>query len=113
MTTRAPIRSIGMAVATDARRSQLLMPNEPLSCPHGHHVKQKVWALGGDALTAYRCAYRDAPSTDECDAAAFVLGGNSGIRVMWHVTIHELHEMEERHLTIKGIRDYLGLRWAA
>lgn len=89
------------------------MPNEPLSCPHGHHVNQKLWALGGDAVCAYRCSFRDAPATTECNAAAFVLGTSNGIRVMWSVTIHELHEMEEQRLSIKGIRDYLGLRWAA
>lgn len=97
-----------------SRKSQLLLPNEPLYCPHGHRVDWKIWTLGGDAVTAFRCPFREPPRREyTCDAGVFVLGVEGGIRVMWHVTIHELHVLESERMSIKQIRDYLGLRFAA
>jgi hypothetical protein len=107
-----------MAVATAAphltRKSHLLLPNEPLFCPHGHRVDLKVWTLGGDAVAAFRCPYREPPRREySCDAGVFILGVDGGVRVMWHVTVHELHVLERERMSIKQIRDFLGLRFAA
>lgn len=101
-----------MAAATDTvtRHFALLMPNEPLCCPRGHHMHKKVWMLGGVDVAAFRCPNREAPSLG-CDAHVLVIGFSRQMRVIVEVSSRELHEIEEHEMTIDRIRDHLGLSW--
>ncbi len=89
----------------------LIFPDEPLCCPRGHRVPRHFWALGETPQGGYRCTFRPPPGLVACNLGVFLLPLEGGVKIVVDVSSRELHEMEQRRMSLRQMRDFLGLAW--
>jgi hypothetical protein len=107
-----------MSVELEGRGIMVFLPGEALLCPAGHKMLKDVWLIGEEPSGGQRCKHVSPPRPGhmrgvECGLLVYWMLFPGGMRLAAAVTSRELHEMEERHMTVAQIRDFLGLRWAS
>lgn len=90
------------------RNSALLLADDIVRCPHGHAVSKHFWSLGEFSASGYRCQALTPPGDKTCGVSLVVL---PFMRAVVEVTTQELSAMDAQRLSIRQIRDLLGLTW--
>jgi hypothetical protein len=109
-----------MSAPGEFRDIMLFLPGEPLLCPACHKIHKDVWLIGEEPSGGQRCKHMEPPrpgqgrgSGVECGLLVYWMLFPGGMKLAAAVTSREIHEMEEKHMTVAQIRDFLGLRWAS
>jgi hypothetical protein len=87
-------------------------------------MPKEFWSIGEDPSGGQRCKHippfapkrsledRTRETSRECGLLVYWMLIPGGARLVIEVTSLELRDMEQQHMSVEQIRDFLGLNWS-